>query len=67
MSDYQYEGDQRECRRCGALLSMWDCDACGSDSFETVADTYITELAASWRHGAGLAGDRRAVDAALAF
>ncbi len=49
MSDYEYESDRRECRRCGALLSMWCCDACGSDSFESVTDAYVAELASPWR------------------
>jgi hypothetical protein len=49
MSDYDHDSDRRECRRCGALLSMWFCDACGSDSFETVTDAYVAELASPWR------------------
>ena len=48
MSDHEYEIDRRECRRCGALLSMWDCDACGSNSFDTVTDAYVAELATPW-------------------
>ena len=63
MSDYEHDGDRRECRRCGAVLSMWDCDACGSDSFETVADAYVAELASPWRRGS--VADRFAIDAAL--
>jgi len=59
MSSYEGEDDRRECRRCGALLSMWDCDACGSDSFETIADAYVAELASPWRYPAGVGLNRR--------
>jgi hypothetical protein len=52
MSEYERESERRECRRCGALLSAWDCDVCGSDSFEAIADAYVAELASPWRHEA---------------
>ena len=47
MSDHEYE---RECRRCGAVLSMWYCDACGGNAFDTVTDAYVAELATPWRY-----------------
>ena len=49
MSEFAHETDQRECRRCGAMLSMWFCDSCGSDSFDSVTEAYVAELAAPWR------------------
>ncbi len=63
MSDYETDSDRRECRRCGALLSMWLCDACGSNSFDTVTDAYVAELAGPWRSQEGA---RRAPDMRLA-
>jgi len=58
MSEYQAENDQRACRRCGATLSMWDCDACGSSSFDTITDAYVAELASPWRYQDGARDER---------
>ncbi len=49
MSEHEHEIDRRECSRCGALLSMWFCDACGSDSFDSITEAYVAELATPWR------------------
>lgn len=63
MSDHEVESDRRECRRCGALLSMWFCDSCGSNSFDTVTDAYVAELASPWR---STDGGRRSPELPLA-
>jgi hypothetical protein len=57
MSDYEHQTDRRECRHCGALLSTWECDVCGGDSFEAITDTYVSELAMTWRYGDDGFGD----------
>ena len=61
MSDHEHESERRECRRCGAVLSMVYCDACGSNSFDTVADAYVAELATPWRYQESGVRERRSV------
>ena len=64
MSGHEHE---RECRRCGAVLSMWYCHACGGNPLDTVTDAYVAELATPWRHEqTGGAGRRFASEARLA-
>jgi len=66
MSEYEAEDDRRACRRCGATLLMWDCDACGTSSFDTVTDAYVAELASPWRYQEGAAQQRRSTRVPLA-
>ena len=49
MSQPAPDGLGRACRECGAPLSFWSCEVCGSDPLDAVSHAYLVELASPWR------------------